>query len=475
MILERYRSVVDDWAAFEDVSRRPLPRCLWANPVRIDRDALRARLDRAGLGTRPLPWDPLALVAPAESENVGKRLEYLTGLYHLQEAVSILPALLLDARPGERILDLCAAPGNKTIRMAVAMRGSGTLVANDRGERRLSLIRGALDRMGITNVSLTDWNAAAYPSEAGLFDAVLADVPCSCEGTSRKNPLAAEWQEEGFRARLARLQEQILVRAAYLCRAGGRIVYSTCTYAPEENEAVVNAVLKRFHPGTLKVREVSVPGLRAAPGLTEWNGERFAHELRNCLRVWPHHQDTGGFFVAVIDKARDTEWRKENRAHDGALSAEPPDSKATEVARGLLHRYGIESMPEGLRWVRANTRYLHAVSRDHRPVAAPETVSAGIAAFRIKASMPMISAGFAIVMAPGITRGFADLDAEQAARFTRREPVKLEASQFTGPARSGVILARHEGFALGTGVYRERLGELESYFPKAWMRGSTAP
>jgi NOL1/NOP2/sun family putative RNA methylase len=296
---ERYRSIIDDWTAFTDALRRPLPTCVWANPLRTTPEALADALRDQGLNPVPLSWLDHAFRLPADAD-IGRQLAYVAGLLHVQEEVSLLPVPLLDPHPGDRVLDLCAAPGNKTAQIATRMQNRGTVVANDISYGRVASMRSTLDRLGIANVSTTTYDAANYPPESGAFDRVLADVPCTCEGTSRKQPGVVA-QRDTMRDPTG-AQRAILRQAVRRCQPGGRVVYSTCTYAPEENEAVVDAVLRAAGPA-LHLHPARVDGVTGSPGLTEWNGQSFHPSLTNALRVWPHQNDTGGFFIAVLERA----------------------------------------------------------------------------------------------------------------------------------------------------------------------------
>lgn len=296
---DRYRPLVDDWEAFTETLRRPLPSCVWTNTLRTTVDRLRAWMRICDLPLHPLPWYPQAFKLPP-AISTGNQLPYVAGLYHVQEEVSLLPVALLDPQPGERILDACAAPGNKTAQIAVRMQNRGTLVANDRSPYRMGPLRSTLDRLGVLNVTTTTYDAANYPPESGLFDRILADVPCSCEGTSRKHPSIVEETEAP--GTLSGMQTAILRKAVQLCRPGGRIVYATCTYAPEENETVVDTILREAGTETLRVLPARLDGFDHAPGLVEWQGRTFHPSLRKTMRVWPHLNDSGGFFVAVLEK-----------------------------------------------------------------------------------------------------------------------------------------------------------------------------
>ncbi len=300
-IFERYREIVDDWDSFVDALRRPLRPVIWTNTLRVTPEKLRAWLAEEGVDTDPLGWYPRAFRL-GDDISPGKSLAFVTGHYHVQEEVSLLPVMLLDPRPGERMLDLCAAPGNKTIQAGVHMESRGTLIAVDKKRQRSGIIRHNLARLGIHCAAVTVADSSSLPRSWGRFDRVLADVPCTCEGTTRRNPeVMLRWQLSSEEQ--ARKQLELLKKAVRICRPGGRVVYSTCTYAPEENEAVVDAVLRDEEIGeTLEVLPARIDGFRSLDGLTEWDGRRFDERLSRTMRVFPHLNDTGGFFVAILER-----------------------------------------------------------------------------------------------------------------------------------------------------------------------------
>ncbi|MCB9545086.1 MAG: RsmB/NOP family class I SAM-dependent RNA methyltransferase [Myxococcales bacterium] len=296
MSLQRYLDVVDDADAFLCAAERPLPRVIWANPLRQDPAKTAEEVRRLCPEAEPLAWRPDAWRLPPEVKP-GRWVPWMYGRVHGQEEASLLAASLVDAQPGERILDLCAAPGGKTAGLAVAMADRGTLVANDRSYGRLSAIRRVLDRLGVTCAAVTCGNGVHFPAYPGGYDRILVDAPCTCEGTSRKPGGHQDVTSERYRRTIVQIQTALLRRALRLVRPGGRVVYSTCTYAPEENEAVLEAA--STEPFTIEP-VVAPAGLRLAPGLPAWQGQTFRPDVVNAVRLWPHHNDTGGFFVAVL-------------------------------------------------------------------------------------------------------------------------------------------------------------------------------
>lgn len=301
--LQRYCALVDDGPAFLAAAERQLPAVVWANPLQGDVEVTAARLLARCPDARPLGWRPHAWRLPTGAAP-GTWPEYMQGLIQVQEEAALWAAPLLDAQPGEAVFDLCAAPGNKTAQLAVSMQDTGLLWANDRSPGRLIPLRRTLERLGVTCVATLSCDAVEAPglpgsraAGSGGFDRVLADVPCTCEGTSRKLDGRRSEPAPGGRAYLQQLQVRILRRGLELLRPGGTLVYCTCTYAPEENECVLDTV-----PTHVAVIEPAVApsGLRTRPGLDAWDGHRFRPDMGNALRLWPQDNDTGGFFAARL-------------------------------------------------------------------------------------------------------------------------------------------------------------------------------
>ncbi len=292
--LDRYRPMIAEWDEFEAACARPLPTDARINSLRTTPEALRDRFAARGVTIEPSKWDPCAVRA---SQPIGRTLEHWLGLFYLQERVQSAPVLALDPQPGERVLDLCAAPGGKTVDIAIRMRNTGCVVANEPNGRRQQALLTNINRIGTWNVTVTEYRGQDFPASAG-FDRALVDAPCSAEGTLRKQSTLRDGATAAAIARLARLQELLIVRAFDRLRLGGVLVYSTCTFAPEENEAIVSHLLR--------VREARVlpfePPFPHAHGLSEWDDVTYEAGTDRCVRIYPHHLDSGGGFVARIER-----------------------------------------------------------------------------------------------------------------------------------------------------------------------------
>ncbi len=296
-VLERYEPLVDDAAAFRAACERPLPHVVRANTIKATPERARRALAECGIAHEPVEWHPGLFEL---EDSPGGNWPYVHGWLHGQEAVSALPALVLDPRPGERVWDACAAPGSKTTQLAALMDDEGVVVGTDANTGRLSALRSNAERLGVTDLAITNEDARVHslkPFGGATYDRVLVDVPCSCEGTVRKNPDALEgWSLERVHG-TAGVQRGILKRAIEVTRPGGTVVYSTCTFAPEENEAIVDHALRETE---CELRAPDLP-VEAAPGITEWEGESFDPRVERARRVYPHLNDTGGFFLAKLE------------------------------------------------------------------------------------------------------------------------------------------------------------------------------
>ena len=273
-----------EYPAFLASLERPRAVALRFNPLKGEAPAM-------DFARQPVPWEPMGYYYDPEARP-GLHPYHEAGVYYLQEASAMAPVALLDPKPGEWVCDLCAAPGGKTTQIAGRMAGEGFLLCNEINPKRAKILSRNIERMGVGNALVTNEHPEKLSQRlAGCFDKVLIDAPCSGEGMFRKEEAAVtDWSQETVEM-CARRQQEILHSGARLVRPGGRLVYSTCTFAPEENEQAVAAFLEA-HPDFV---------MEAADG--PW----FTPAGEGAFRLWPHKLLGEGHFAAVLRRQGDAQ------------------------------------------------------------------------------------------------------------------------------------------------------------------------
>jgi len=296
---------------FFEISYTRTPFSIRCNTLKISAEELRKRLEAYGWKLRqPFRKHPEIMIVESElgPGELGKTKEHLLGYYYVQEIGSMLPVLALRPASGEIVLDLCASPGSKTTQAAAMMKNEGTIIANEVSMGRISVLNSNLERCGVMNTIVTRKEGVAFceklKKKSSLrFDKILVDVPCSGEGTLRKSPnLFSIWNLNVIK-KIAGTQKRLAEAAIRLLKMGGEMIYSTCTLAPEENEIIVDGLLKKFD---IQVEKLELP-LKLRGGVCEWEGKRLSGEVGNCVRLYPQDNDSDGFFLAKIRKLSDEE------------------------------------------------------------------------------------------------------------------------------------------------------------------------
>ena len=279
--LDECREILkDEFPAFLRALALPPRRALRLNPQR--NGAEQAAAPFLPDGAPRVPWEPLGRYLAADAKP-GAGIAHAAGAFYLQDASAMAPVAALDPRPGERVLDLCAAPGGKSGQIAARLNGRGFLLSNEIEFSRARILLGNLERLGVTNAFVTSAPAEALARVLpAFFDRVLVDAPCSGEGMFRRDPEAASQWNPDAPAGCAARQTAILNDAARMVRPGGKLVYSTCTFNRLENEGTVREFL-RAHPD-FEPDAFDLPGVG-----TSRDG---------CLRLWPHRIEGEGHFLA---------------------------------------------------------------------------------------------------------------------------------------------------------------------------------
>ena len=264
---------------------------------------------------------------------LGRSLEHQLGYYYIQEIASMLPIIALEPKPEETILDLCSAPGSKTTQAAAKMENTGTIIANEVKFGRIKVLATNLQRCGVTNTIITKKDGIALckklAQENIQVDKILVDAPCSGEGTIRSTPKTCHMWNPKTIKNLSKLQKALVSSAIEILKPNGKMIYSTCTHAPEENEEVVDFILKNFP--NMKIQKVNLP-IKCREGITSWNekeradldnsfnsgrggqgveegtlnvrAKEFNPQVTKSCRIYPQDENTEGFFIAKFKKSK---------------------------------------------------------------------------------------------------------------------------------------------------------------------------
>ena len=301
---ERLQQILPEerYEAFLDQAMLPKRAHVRVNTLRSDVDEVRADLERMEIRHEPLTWCDHAFATGSEPRELQKSRLWKNGGFHIQSPSSIATSLVLEPESGERILDMCAAPGSKTSHIAALMGNSGTIIANEINKRRLKSLAGNMQRMGVTNTVISNLDGRKLPKVLGdsSVDRVLLDAPCSGTGVTWKDPRVKSSKSETDIWSCCRLQKELILAAIDCCNAksktGGYVVYSTCSVSVEENEAVVQYALDKR-----SVKIVPSEALDfARPGFLRCGSRRFHPSMAHARRFYPHTHNMDGFFVCKL-------------------------------------------------------------------------------------------------------------------------------------------------------------------------------
>ncbi len=451
----------DEFPAFLASYEQPPMTGLRANTLKIVPQTLAESLS---IDLTPVPWSTDAfLVAAADHARPGKHPYHAAGLYYLQDPSAMMPVEVLDPQPGETVLDLSAAPGGKSTQIAARLAGRGLLIANEVVQKRGWELAGNLERWGATNVAITaetpERLAERFPD---FFDAVLVDAPCSGEGMFRKSLAARRAWTPALVEGCALRQKGILEQAALLVRPGGRLVYSTCTFAPEEDEGAVVRFLTR-HPEFTLAEPPARPGF--CPGRPDWLPPQLLAkqpygqqpELARCVRLWPHRGPGEGHFAALLVKS-------ELAAHMSETSARRP-TRLPKVAQSAFDAFATKALTDAPAEASLALigSYLYAL-----PVGLPDLsrlrfLHPGWWLGELKKDRFEPSHAFALGLAPSEVRQVVDYpaDSDDLLAYLRGETL-------ASSGEDGWTLVAVDGFSLGWG--KRVAGRLKSHYPKGLRR-----
>jgi tRNA (cytosine49-C5)-methyltransferase len=308
LFIERMKKLLGkDFDSYMEILKVEPVRSFRCNTLKISPEVLKKRLEEKGWKIK-IPFEKFPEIMIVENDlqpgELGRAIEHLLGYYYIQEIASMLPVLVLNPKPNERVLDLCASPGSKTTQIAARMENSGLLIANEVKFGRVKILAANTERCGVMNMIMTRKDGIAlckrFKDENILFDKILLDAPCSGEGTIRSTPKTLEMWNINTIKLLSNLQKSLIASALEILKPNGELVYSTCTHAPEEDEEIVDYALKNFD---VKIEKIELP-LKTSPGITKWEEKEYAEDVKYSCRVYPQNADTEGFFLVKLRKKK---------------------------------------------------------------------------------------------------------------------------------------------------------------------------
>lgn len=272
-----------------------------ATTLKCSASQLTEQLRLWGVDFQPLPFNPDGFILADDKMPLSHTLDFFRGRFQYQGIASQIPALALAPRPGETVLEMAAAPGSKATQLAALMENRGQLYLNDWSRKRLQPLQANVQRAGVTNSVLLNMPGERLGNFLpDYFDKVLLDAPCSALGTLAGHPEVANWWTADILKKLPLLQDQLLISAFKALKAGGELVYSTCSIGPEENEMVIDRLLKNY---PLEIIEIHLPGnVNFLPGLIQYGQQSFDPSLNKAQRTMPHLHGMEGFFIVKLRK-----------------------------------------------------------------------------------------------------------------------------------------------------------------------------
>lgn len=396
---------------------------------------------------------------PFEKENIempGKLPFYHAGLYYIQEPSAMYPAQMLDVKPGDKVLDLCAAPGGKSTKLGVKLNSEGLLVANDISQERVKALIYNLELSGVRNVIVTNESPQNLAKKfAGYFDKILVDAPCSGEGMFRKdNEAVSSWGK--FKSDVCvKMQREILEYAHIMLKPGGHILYSTCTFEPDEDENMIKEFMEKYEGYTLLSLEKTGGIVDGLFGMTE------------AARLWPHKLKGEGHFTVMLEKLGDLAPSEESKAKNTKsykILKEIPDEFAKFWKKNMEG-----DIPDGYYYTAGDgLYYLPCVPPDIDGLKVPKI---GINMGEINHGKFKPSQQFAMSFGQGFVRKVVlTYDSEDVKRYLRGETLTLNNESTDGWNAVCVALndKKDKSYVLGLGMVNA--GMLKNMYPKGWRR-----
>ena len=301
-MIERYFQFLgeDQTNQLLDANEKPLTPSIRVNSLKIDKDTLKNRLESKGFKLESIDWIPHGFKIKKTPLNLGSTHEYLQGFYYLQSIAPMLPAFILNPNPRDIVIDMCAAPGGKATHLAQIMNNEGNLILIERNKNRIPALEFNLRRMGVSNSIVINEDAVNLSKMNLKADKILLDAPCTGEGLIRQDSSRKRSKSMRDIDKLSTIQKKLLKTGLNSLKLGGQLLYSTCSIAPEENELVVDDVLKDNSNFAI----VRIPHKYGVDGIIDVYNKKLREDIKNSQRLYPHLHNTIGFFISLIEKVK---------------------------------------------------------------------------------------------------------------------------------------------------------------------------
>jgi len=312
LFLERIKKLLTDEKDLKNyldiLKQKPL-NSIRCNTLKISPEKLKQRLEKSGWKISQ-PWNSNPEVMIVQNNlmpgELGRSFEHLLGYYYIQELASMLPIIALTPKKDEIFLDLCASPGSKTTQAAAKMQNTGTIIANDVSLGRIMILASNLEKCGVVNSIITHEEGKRFCEKIAekdfKFDKILVDAPCSGEGTLRSTPATYLMWNINTIKQLSGLQKRLFLKSFELLKPKGEIIYSTCTHAPEENEEIIDYALKALKD-RIEILDFELP-IKTRKGIIKWQDKIYDKRVEKAKRVYPHDNNTEGFFIAKFRRIK---------------------------------------------------------------------------------------------------------------------------------------------------------------------------
>lgn len=294
---------IDEVIPFVQANENRRPVVIRCNTHKCRRKALENSLGKRGAQVEALEWSKIGIHVIASNVPVGATPEYLAGYYMLQSPSSFLPVMALNPQKDMRILDMCAAPGGKTTHLAQLMGDTGVIVANDVNKARTNALIANIHRLGFTNCIVTNCDGRAFPRTMGGFDQVLIDAPCSGTGVIARDHSVKTTKSAADLHDLTHNQKELVLHAYDSVKnSGGKLCYCTCSLLVEENEAVVDYLIKNRNCKVIIPDNINKEFFDSlSPGILKDGSNTYHPSIKNSRRIYPHRENMDGFYFALID------------------------------------------------------------------------------------------------------------------------------------------------------------------------------